>query len=347
MPGGIGIFGGTFDPIHLGHLRGAEEVREALALDEVRFVPAAAPPHRRGAPLAPANHRYRMVELGIADVPGFRSWDVELARPGPSYSVDTLRAVRAEVGTAVRVAFVLGFDAFRDFETWKEHATLFTLCDVVVMTRPPWPQDLSLEDIPLAARKAFRYDSGSEAFLHESGHVLSLQRITSLDISATAIRARVAAHRSIRFLVPCAVERYIAEHRLYRQEDGALTPPPGWERALACTRAALDRKAYDLVVLEVGRKSSIADYFVICSGRSDTQVQAIVDGIDEELGRSGVRPLAVEGMPRAQWALMDYGDVVVHVFYVPVREFYDLERLWIRAPRVELPEPFQSQARAR
>jgi len=221
MPGGIGIFGGTFDPIHLGHLRGAEEVREALALDEVRFVPAAAPPHRRGAPLAPANHRYRMVELGIADVPGFRSWDVELARPGPSYSVDTLRAVRAEVGTAVRVAFVLGFDAFRDFETWKEPATLFTLCDVVVMTRPPWPQDLSLEDIPLAARKAFRYDSGSEAFLHESGHVLSLQRITSLDISATAIRARVAAHRSIRFLVPCAVERYIAEHRLYRQEDGA------------------------------------------------------------------------------------------------------------------------------
>ncbi|TMA64944.1 MAG: nicotinate (nicotinamide) nucleotide adenylyltransferase [Deltaproteobacteria bacterium] len=169
MPGGIGIFGGTFDPIHLGHLRGAEEVRETLALDEVRFVPAAAPPHRRGAPLAPANHRYRMVELGIADVPGFRSWDVELARPGPSYSVDTLRAVRAEVGTAVRVAFVLGFDAFRDFETWKEHATLFTLCDVVVMTRPPWPQDLSLEDIPLAARKAFRYDSGSEAFLHESG----------------------------------------------------------------------------------------------------------------------------------------------------------------------------------
>ena len=126
-----------------------------------------------------------------------------------------------------------------------------------------------------------------------------------------------------------------------------MTPLPGWERALACTRAALDRKAYDLVVLEVGRKSSIADYFVICSGRSDTQVQAIVDGIDEELRRGGVRPLAVEGLPRAQWVLIDYGDVVVHVFYVPVREFYDLERLWIRAPRVELPEPFQSQARAR
>ena len=221
MAGGIGIFGGTFNPIHLGHLRGAEEVREALALDEVRFVPAAAPPHRRGVALAAATDRHRMVQLAVADVPGFRSWDVELQRPGPSYSVDTVRALRAEVGPAVRIAFVIGFDAFREFETWKEHATLFTLCDVVVMTRPPWPQRLGPEEIPLAAREAFRYDSSSEVFLHESGHVLNLQRITSLDISATAIRARVAANRSIRFLVSGTVERYIAEHRLYRQEDAA------------------------------------------------------------------------------------------------------------------------------
>jgi ribosome-associated protein len=124
-----------------------------------------------------------------------------------------------------------------------------------------------------------------------------------------------------------------------------LTHLGGWERALECTRAALDRKAYDLVVLETGRLSSIADYFVICSGRSDTQVQAIADAVDAHMATRGVRALSIEGMSHGQWVLMDYGDVVVHVFYVPVREFYDLERLWVRAPRVELPEPFQSQAR--
>jgi ribosome-associated protein len=123
-----------------------------------------------------------------------------------------------------------------------------------------------------------------------------------------------------------------------------LTRLGGWERALECTRAALDRKAYDLVVLETGQLSSIADYFVICSGRSDTQVQAIAEGIERHMRARGERPLSVEGLPHGQWVLMDYGDVVVHVFYVPVREFYDLERLWGRAPRVELPEPFQSQA---
>ena len=125
-----------------------------------------------------------------------------------------------------------------------------------------------------------------------------------------------------------------------------MTRLPGWGRALECVRAALDHKAYDLVVLETGKMSSIADYFVICSGRSDTQVQAIAEGIDEHLRRDGERPLSIEGLPHAQWVLVDYGDVVVHVFHVPVRQFYDLERLWVRAPHVELPEPFQSQARS-
>ena len=125
-----------------------------------------------------------------------------------------------------------------------------------------------------------------------------------------------------------------------------MTHLGGWDRALECTRAALDRKAYDLVVLETGRLSSIADYFVICSGRSDTQVQAIADGVEAHMAARGVRPLSVEGLPHGQWVLMDYGDIVIHIFYVPVREFYDLERLWVRAPRVELPEPFQSQARS-
>ena len=221
MSSGTGIFGGTFDPIHLGHLRAAEEVREALGLAEVCFVPAATPPHRRSAPpVAPAEDRYRMVQLGIADNPGFRCWDIEVSRAGPSYSIDTVRAARDELGPAARLVLVLGVDAFRDFETWKDHATLLTLCDIAVLTRPP-AANLTAENFPLAARKAFRYDPDSDGFVHESGHVLSLQRITSLDISATAIRARVAARRSIRFLVPCAVERYIAEHRLYRQEDGA------------------------------------------------------------------------------------------------------------------------------
>jgi len=111
-----------------------------------------------------------------------------------------------------------------------------------------------------------------------------------------------------------------------------------WTRALLCAEAAVDRKAGDLVVLDIGDLSSVADYFVICSGRSDTQVQAIADAIERRLRDHGHRPLSVEGRERGQWILMDYGDVVVHVFYTPVRAFYDLERLWSRARRAVLPD---------
>jgi ribosome-associated protein len=117
------------------------------------------------------------------------------------------------------------------------------------------------------------------------------------------------------------------------------------DTALRCVRFALEKKAYDLVLLDVGHQTSLADYFLICTGRSDTQVQAIAQGIEENLARGGVRPLATEGAARGQWVVLDYGDVVVHIFYEPVREFYDLDRLWARAARVELPEPYRTQAR--
>jgi ribosome-associated protein len=123
-----------------------------------------------------------------------------------------------------------------------------------------------------------------------------------------------------------------------------LTPVDERAKALLCVRFALEKKAYDLVLMEVDALTSLADYFLVCTGRSDTQVQAIAQGIEDNLWRLGIRPLSIEGLTGGQWVVMDYGDVIVHIFYEPVREFYDLERLWVRAPRVRLPEPYRSQA---
>jgi ribosome-associated protein len=115
-----------------------------------------------------------------------------------------------------------------------------------------------------------------------------------------------------------------------------------WDKTLLLARFALEKKACDLVVMEVRELTSIADYFIICSGRSDRQVQSIAQGIAENLGGSGVAPLSVEGANRGHWVLMDFSDVIVHVFYEPVREFYDLDGLWGHAPRIELPEPYST-----
>ena len=115
-----------------------------------------------------------------------------------------------------------------------------------------------------------------------------------------------------------------------------------WETALLLSRFALEKKAYDLVVLEVREVSSIADYFLVCSGRSDRQVQTIAQGIEENLTKLGIAPISIEGLNRGQWVLMDFADVIVHIFYQPIREFYDLESLWAHATRVELPEPYST-----
>jgi ribosome-associated protein len=113
---------------------------------------------------------------------------------------------------------------------------------------------------------------------------------------------------------------------------------PAWELAVVCATAALEKKGTDVAVLDLRGLTSIGDYFVIVSARSDTQVRAIAENIELRCRERGQRPLAVEGLRHGQWVLLDYGDVVAHIFYEPVREFYDLERLWSRAPRRELPE---------
>jgi ribosome-associated protein len=116
-----------------------------------------------------------------------------------------------------------------------------------------------------------------------------------------------------------------------------LIPPSSQEKAFLCARALLDRKAIGLVILEVKDLSSFTDHFLICSGNSDRQVQAIASHLEEKLGKEGILPLGIEGKREGRWILLDYGDVVVHIFFHPVREFYDLERLWSEASRVELP----------
>jgi len=116
-----------------------------------------------------------------------------------------------------------------------------------------------------------------------------------------------------------------------------LIPTTSKQKAILCARAALDHKAIDLAILEVKKLSSFADYFVISSGSSDRQVQAIASHIEEKLGKQGLHPLGIEGKREGRWVLLDYGDVVIHIFYQPVREFYDLERLWSDAPKLELP----------
>jgi nicotinate-nucleotide adenylyltransferase len=210
----IGIFGGTFNPIHLAHLRSAEEVREAQGLDRILFIPSATPPHKRGNGLASATHRLAMVKLAIAGNPHFRASTIEIDRGGRSYTVDTLRLLRARM-PAARFTLVVGMDAFREIGTWKDYAAIFALCDVVVTSRPGFAIPSLRAALPVAVRAKFCYRRDLKRLEHSTGNQITLQRISDLDISASSIRQRLSCDLSIRYLVPPSVERYIAQHHLY------------------------------------------------------------------------------------------------------------------------------------
>ena len=201
---GVGVMGGTFDPVHLGHLAVAEEAREALGLASVLFVPAGVPPHKPPAAVTAVEDRVAMVELAIADNPAFRLSRVEVDRDGPSFTVDTLQALadaEAAAGRESSLTLILSAETFAGLPAWRDPDRLFELARVAVVPRSGHeaPDDAWLDsEFPGASSRVVRLD----------GPVLH--------ISSTAIRDRIATGRSIRYLVPDAVARYIGDHGLYR-----------------------------------------------------------------------------------------------------------------------------------
>jgi nicotinate-nucleotide adenylyltransferase len=211
----IGILGGTFDPIHFGHLRLAEEMAQRLGLAEVRFIPSGRPWHR-GAPGAAPEQRLEMVRLGVAGNPHFRVDDREVRQDAPGYTVETLGSLRRELGGEQPLCLLLGADAFLGLPAWRRWHELFDLAHVAVAWRPGFTLDLEQMPQPLRQAVAARItgDPG-ELQGRAAGGVVACP-VTPLDISATAIRDLVRSGKSPRYLLPEAVLDYIQTHNLYR-----------------------------------------------------------------------------------------------------------------------------------
>lgn len=217
-PPTVGVFGGTFDPIHYGHLRLAEELADRLALREVRIVPARVPPHR-GTPRVTSAHRLEMARLACAGNPRFRVDDRECRREGASYTVDSLLELRGELGNEIPLCLLMGVDAYLALTTWSRWERLFELAHLVIAHRPGF--ELDTGDLPAALA-----EQTSARLLREppllqarpAGGVLAVD-IPPLDISGTAIRAALREGRSARYLLPDSVLDYIGQNHLYKGFD--------------------------------------------------------------------------------------------------------------------------------
>ena len=186
----IGILGGTFDPIHNGHLHLARQALKRLSLDKVIFVPAHLPPHKKNSKIAPAHHRYGMVKLAINNTKVFEISDVEIKRKGRSYSVETLKQLKRRFGPRVQIFFITGSDSLEDIESWKNLREILRLCRFVIVKRP-----------------CFK--------IKKSCHDFMMLDIEAKDISATDIRNRIGSKKPVKRLMPDSVIEYIKRHNLY------------------------------------------------------------------------------------------------------------------------------------
>jgi len=193
----VGLFGGTFNPVHWGHLRAAEEIREMFDLTQVIFIPTNIPPHKESEEVVFAS-------------------DVELKRPGKSYSIETINHFKHTFGEELNLFFILGTDAFLEITSWKNYQELFSLCNFIVMNRPGYEVKELYQVIPTQVKKDFIYRPDEKRFMHSSHFSIYFMEVTPIDISSNSIRKLIRDGRSIKYLLPEEVENYVREHKFYR-----------------------------------------------------------------------------------------------------------------------------------
>jgi len=218
LPLKLGILGGTFNPIHYGHLAAAEEIRKRLTLDRVLFIPSFLPPHKQEEGVPSAEQRFAMVRLAIAGNPVFVPSDVEIKRGGRSFTIDTIESLRASYPDA-ELFFITGLDSFLDIQTWHGWERLLSLCCFVVLSRPGY-RFIDLQKVGFLKQESLtldRLDQGMlmHAEVRSGRFFICLEMIPLHDISSTDIRKRVSRRESIKYLLPEPVETYIIENKLY------------------------------------------------------------------------------------------------------------------------------------
>lgn len=214
----IGILGGTFNPIHYGHLAAAEEVRDRLKLDKVLFIPSCIPPHKHEEDMPSAVQRLEMVRLATSGNASFKTSDIEIKRGGRSYTIDTIEALH-QAYPGSELYFITGLDSFLDIQTWNQWERLLTLCYFVVISRPGYyfADLMKMDFLKSAADELTKLDRGdlAHAKVRSGAFTICLEMIPLYDISSTDIRIRVKSGASIKYLLPDAVETYIINNKLY------------------------------------------------------------------------------------------------------------------------------------
>ena len=218
----FGLFGGTFNPVHLGHLRAALEVKEGFELEEIFLIPAALPPHKIPGEVVDASERLQMLNLALEDTAGLRVSDIELKRSGPSYTIDTVNHFKSVLPEKSKIYLVMGLDAFLEIDSWKSYEELLMQLPIIVISRPKTSRRLNgagweimAEYLKSCISENYEFSELQSCYLASDKQPIYIFEVTALDISSTRIRSMIREGRSIKYLVPRKAAEFINSRGLY------------------------------------------------------------------------------------------------------------------------------------
>ncbi len=343
----VGLLGGTFDPVHAAHLALARAALAHLALDELRFVPTGRSWQKAHAG-ASARQRIAMLRIALARLPEMSIDDRETRRTGPSYTIDTLIELRAELGRQAALVWIVGSDQLRNLPTWHRWDELLDHAHLAVARRA----GDKLEGLEPRVRALVDAHSRGELADAPAGSIVFFP-MPAMPISGSALRDRIAHGRPVAELLPAGVLDYIGRNRLYGATSGTHRPatrrnrmdPRKLQRVVV--DALDDIKAQDIRVFDTTAQTELFDRVIIATGTSNRQTRALASHVRDKVKEAGAPVVSVEGADTGEWVLVDLGDIVVHVMQPTIRQYYNLEELWgVKPVRLRIGERTTAAAKA-
>lgn len=330
----VALFGGTFDPIHLGHFAVLNHLVDQMDFDEVIMVPTSLNPLKQEVEPATTENRLKMIEIALADFQSdkVRVDTTEISQVGPSYSIDTLKRYSEEYKPE-QLYLVMGIDTFSDFDHWKSFDEIIGLANILVVSRPPYRRPLGIEELPKRLQEhVHSYERGFA--LLKTDRTIEFVNIKTEDIASKTIRKKLKSGKGVSSLLNLDVEKYIIENEVYpllKRGEIDFREMSFFVGNILKERA-MNSSGYDLSEMD-----KLYDYTLIASATSTKQAQALAMNIKEAVNEEyGLKPFGIEGKEDGRWVILDYGALLVHIFYDYVRHEYHLEQLWKDGKRLDI-----------
>ena len=332
------IFGGTFDPVHFGHLACIRHLVEEMDFSDVVLVPTSQNPLKADKLPAGRNDRLQMLQIATRDYADhIQVDDFELNQENPAYSIDTIKRYLQDHDPS-DLYLVMGLDTFAEFDQWKDFDKLIEMTNLLVVSRPPHRRPFGVADLPEGLQPhVHTYERGFAMLKTE--RTIEFVNINSDDISSTDVRKKLKSGKNLSSLIDIEVEKYIVDQKVYPlRVEGEID----FLELTKFVAQILNERAMNCMGYDFTDMEKLYDYTLVASATSTKAAQAlsanIKDAIKEEFG---LAPYGMEGREDGRWVILDYGAVIVHIFYDFARQEYHLEGLWKEAKQLELPGPEQ------